>query len=101
MSMMSNPNWFFALKDEDTFMVADAFGDISGAGDGLFRDDTRVLSRFQLNFGGEVPSLLSAAVSRDNVLFTSNLTNQPLPLLGGRSMPQGVIHLERVRFLWR
>ena len=30
------PHRLFALKDKDTFVVADAFGDIIGAGDGLF-----------------------------------------------------------------
>ena len=35
------------------------------------------------------------------MLFTANLTNQPLPPLGGPSRrPQGVIHIERTRFLW-
>ena len=38
------PLRLFALKHGDTFVVADAFGDILGDGDGLFRDDTRVLS---------------------------------------------------------
>ncbi len=33
-----------ALKDGDTFVVADAFGDIYGDGDGMFHNDTRVLS---------------------------------------------------------
>jgi glycogen debranching enzyme len=93
-------NRFYALKDADTFVVANAFGDIAGESDGLFRNDTRVLSRLCLSIDGQLPSLLSAAVSRDNVLFKSNMTNQPLPELGGRSLPHGVIHLERTRFLW-
>ncbi|MDB6061362.1 MAG: amylo-alpha,6-glucosidase [Verrucomicrobiaceae bacterium] len=94
------PNKFYALKDADTFLVADAFGDINGAGDGFFRDDTRTLSRLQLTLNGEKPSLLSASVSRDNVFFVSNMTNLPLPVLGGSATPQGVIHIERTRFLW-
>ncbi|TXL81628.1 amylo-alpha-1,6-glucosidase [Vineibacter terrae] len=91
----------FALKHGDTFLVTDAFGDIRGAGDGLFRDDTRVLSRFDLTLAGQPPSLLGAAVSEDNVFFTSHVTNRPLPPLGGRSIPEGVIHIERARFLWQ
>src|SRR5690606_8069522 len=39
-------------------------------------------------------------VSRDNVFFTANMTNRPLPPLGGRSLREGVIHIERTRFLW-
>jgi len=91
----------FALKHGDTFLVTDTFGDIRGAGDGLFRDDTRVLSRFALSLAGQPPSLLGASLSEDNVLFTSHLTNRPLPPLGGRSIPEGVIHIERARFLWQ
>ncbi|HEX2137873.1 MAG TPA: glycogen debranching N-terminal domain-containing protein, partial [Microvirga sp.] len=94
------PHRLFALKQGDTFVVADAFGDIVGEGDGLFHEDTRVLSRFRLTLGGKPPSLLGAAVGQDNVLFTSNLTNRPLPPVGGRPMPEGVIHVERKRFLW-
>jgi glycogen debranching enzyme len=101
MSTARDANRFFAQKDGDTFIVADAFGDIGGGGDGLFSDDTRLLSTFQLSFNGVKPSLLSAAISRDNVFFHSNMTNRPLPELGGKATPQGVIHLERSRFIWQ
>ena len=56
------PARLYALKDRDTFLVADAFGDVLGAGDGLFHDDTRILSRFQLLLGSHPPSLLSAVM---------------------------------------
>lgn len=88
-----------ALKDGDTFVVADAFGDIYGDGDGMFHNDTRILSELRLTLAGAAPSLLSAAISRDNVFFAAHLSNRPLPLLGGRSIPEGVIHIERARFL--
>ncbi|HEV2620487.1 MAG TPA: amylo-alpha-1,6-glucosidase [Frateuria sp.] len=90
----------YSLKSGDTFVVCDAFGDIRSAADGLFHNDTRMLSAFALDLGGKPPSLLSAAISHDNVLFTSNLSNKPLPPMGERATPQGVIHLERERFLW-
>lgn len=89
----------YALKDGDTFLVADGFGDILGESDGFFRNDTRVLSDFRLTLGNASPSLLSASVSRDNVFFTAHMTNRPLPMLGGRAAPEGIIHLERARFL--
>jgi glycogen debranching enzyme len=89
----------FTLKDADTFLLADALGDIQGSDDGLFSNDTRMLSRFELAVAGRRPSLLGAAVSQDNSLFTSHLTNLPLPALGEGSIPQGVIHIERSRFL--
>ena len=41
-----------ALKHDDALVVADAFGDILGEGDGLFLEDTRILSRFCLTLEG-------------------------------------------------
>ncbi len=95
------PHRLFALKQGDCFVVANAYGDIRGAGDGFFRDDTRVLSDFRLTVGGRQTSLLGASLSQDNVLFTSNLTNLPMQSVGGRDIPQGAIHIERVRLLWQ
>src|SRR5690348_2322417 len=90
----------FTLKDANIFLLSDALGDIQGSDDGLFANDTRMLSRFELVVAGRRPSLLGAAISQDNTLFTAHLTNRPLPALGERSIPQGVIHIERSRFLW-
>ena len=89
----------FTLKDSNTFLLADALGDIQGSDDGLFTNDTRVLSRFELSVPGRSPSLLGAAINQDNTLFTAHLTNRPLPALGEGSIPQGVIHIQRHRFL--
>jgi glycogen debranching enzyme len=89
----------FTLKDGDTFLLADALGDIQANEDGLFSSDTRILSRLELLVAGRRPSLLGAAISQDNTLFTSHLTNRPLPALGERAIPKGVIHIERCRFL--
>ncbi len=90
---------YFVLKDADAFIVADAAGDIEGGSDGFFHNDTRLLSRYALRLGDSQPALLSAAVSRDNVLFVAHLTNRPLPPLGGPPAAQGVIHVQRERFL--
>ena len=89
-----------ALKDADTFLVADAWGDMKGGADGLFDHDTRLLSRFVMTAGLARPSRLSSGVSGDNVYFTCHSTNRPLPPMGGRSAPAGVLHLERRRFVW-
>jgi glycogen debranching enzyme len=89
----------FTLKDGDTFLLADALGDVHDGDDGLFTNDTRLLSRFELSIAGRPVSLLGAAISQDNTTFTAHLTNRPLPALGERVIPQGVIHLERCRLL--
>ena len=91
----------YVLKEGDTFIVADAFGDITGESDGLFHNDTRWLSTFRLLINAHPPALLSSAVSQDNAFFTANLTTRPLPPLGESSTPEGVIHIGRRRFLWR
>jgi len=88
------------LKQGDMFLVADVFGDVDGESDGLFRNDTRVLSSFRLLLGGNRASLLGGNVAHDNVFFTAHLTNHPLAPIGGQSTPEGVIHVERTRFLW-
>ena len=89
----------YVLKDGDSFIVADAAGDIEGGSDGFFHNDTRLLSRFRLRLDETQPALLSAAVSRDNVLFVAHLTNRPLTPLGGSTAAQGLIHVQRDRFL--
>jgi glycogen debranching enzyme len=94
------PHRLYALKDRNTFLVADAFGDLMGMADGLFHNDTRILSRFQLFLGAQQPSLLSAAIATDNVFFTSHSANQHLPYPGGAVAPPGVLHIARKRFLW-
>ena len=94
------PARLFALKQGDTFAVADAHGNITGDGDGLFHDDTRLLSRFTLSLAGRPLELLGGALSDDNVVFTANLTNRPLPPIGGQSTRQGIIHVERSRLIW-
>src|SRR3569832_2229532 len=92
----------FTLKDADTFLLADALGDIQSSSDGLYSNDTRVLSRYELQIAERRPALLDAAISRDNALFTAHLTNRPLPRMGAEeeALPKGVIHIERCRLLW-
>ena len=87
------------LKDGDSFVVANAYGDIEGGSDGLFHDDTRLLSTYSLRIAGLQPEALSAAVSRDNVFFVAHLTNRPLPVLGAPDAVSGLVHIVRTRFL--
>ena len=94
------PLRLFALKHGDTFVVADDHGDIYGRDDGVFHDDTRVLSRWTLRVAGTQPSLLASDVSRDNVFFTAHLTNRALPDLGEHTAPRAVVHIARKRFVF-
>lgn len=89
-----------ALKADNVFLVADGWGDLREGADGLFDHDTRILSRLILKVGQTRPSRLSSGVSQDNVFFTCHSTNRPLPAMGERSAPAGVLHIERRRFVW-
>jgi glycogen debranching enzyme len=87
------------LKDGDSFLISNAYGDIGNESDGLFHDDTRLLSAYRLRIAELQPELLSASVTRDNVFFVAHLTNRPLPPLGGPPVLPGLIHIVRMRFL--
>jgi glycogen debranching enzyme len=89
-----------ALKADDVFLVVDRFGDVSGGADGLFDDDTRILSLFLMLVGERRLSVLSRSLSADNAVYTLHGTNRALPPVGGRSTPRGVIHIERKRVLF-
>ena len=90
-----------SLKEGTTFVVADSWGDIRGGASGLFGDGTRLLSRLRLFIGDKRPSRLNHGLSRDSAVFTFNGANLALPPVGGRTIPRGVIHLERKRCLDR
>lgn len=87
------------LKDGDSFLVANGYGDIANDSDGLFVNDTRLLSGYELALGYEQPALLSASVSRDNVFFVAHMTNRKLAPPGEDDTPQGLVHIQRNRFL--
>src|SRR5580700_10479139 len=88
-----------SLKDGDTFLATDTHGDVLGRTEGFFDDDTRLLSRFRLLIGDKAPARLTSSVTRDNVQFIFHGTNRPLPHLGHKATPPGVLHIERRRFL--
>lgn len=87
------------LKDGDSFMIANGYGDVEDSSHGLFHHDTRLLSVYRLRLGDTTPALLSAAVTSDNVFFRAHLTNRKLPPLGGPAAPKGLVHVCRSRFL--
>jgi glycogen debranching enzyme len=90
------------LLQGDTFAVFDPHGDIQPywAGEqGLFHRDTRYLSKSELRISGARPLLLSSAVRDDNILLSVDLTNPDLTLASGASLPRGIVHINRGKFL--
>jgi glycogen debranching enzyme len=88
-----------SMKDGNVLLVFDPWGDLREGADGLFCDDTRILSHFRLLVGGRRPSRLGYGMSPDNAAFSFNGTNLAFPPEGGRATPRGVIHIERKRCL--
>ncbi|WP_207486080.1 amylo-alpha-1,6-glucosidase [Arenibaculum pallidiluteum] len=91
------------LKHGDSFAVFDHNGDIvSGPGspEGLFHQDTRHLSLFELSLDGERPMLLSSTLRLDNAALTCDLTNPDIFRDGALAVERDTIHLLRTKFLW-
>jgi len=92
-----------SLKYNDTFLVVDNHGDVgasAGGRDGLFRGDTRFLSRLELLMGGMQPLLLGSNLRDDNSLLTVDLTNPDIFADGHIVLPKDTLHIVRSIFLW-
>ena len=84
------------LKHDDAFLVVDAHGDIgasAGGGDGLFHNDTRFLSRFEILVNGMQLLLLGSNLRDDNAILNIDLTNPDI-------YQDGRIILEKDRGVW-
>lgn len=98
------------LKEGDLFLVCDAFGDVmavplhpdsaSQGTEGLFQDDTRIVSRRVVTLAGQRPLLLSSALSADHVLFVADLANPALQDANGQRVAEATLHLRRSQLLW-
>jgi len=93
------------LKYGTLFALFDRYGDIEPFGlgeEGLFYDGTRFLSESVLYLGRSRPLFLSSNISRDNFLFTADLTN--VDILNDDdelAIPRGTVHVARSKFLWK
>ena len=93
------------LKHGDTFGVFDHYGDIvpgQGSPEGIFHQDTRYLSGWQLLINDRRPLLLSSIVQDNNALLTADLTNPDFFDAAGRlRLPKDTIHIVRAKFIWQ
>ena len=91
------------LKYGDLFAVFNRHGDIVPTGlgeEGLFYEGTRFLCELVLYVGNARPLLLTSTISRDNFLFSADLTNVDIVADEELKIPRGTIHLHRSKFLW-
>lgn len=89
------------LKEERLFLLTDALGDISPPGAcelGLFHEDTRVLSYYDLRIAGGKPDVLSSQAAR---VFASqiDLTITDREFGGVFSEPKNFLHIRREQLL--
>ena len=92
------------LKHDDTFAMFDHYGDIFAGErtpEGVFHDDTRFLSRYQLTLNGRRPLLLGSSVQDDNALLSVDLTNPDTAGPGRRVLRKDSIHVLRSKFIWQ
>jgi len=92
------------LKSGYTFALFDRRGDIvaaEGNSDGLYLHDTRFLSQLELRLNGSPLLLLSSNVQEDNAVLTVDLTNPELISRDGVALRGELIHVNRLKFIWR
>ena len=92
------------LKHGNTFAVLDSFGDINGSDgspDGLYHDDTRYLSRFELRLNGGQPLLLSSNPTEDSSVLSFDLANPDMTTADGGALQRELIYINRRQFIWR
>ena len=90
------------LKQGDTFIIIDSYGEMGvapGGPDGLFHADTRYLSRLAVRIAGRELLLLGSAVLQNNAGVVTDLTNPDISE-SGIEMAKDTLHLSRFLFLW-
>ncbi len=81
------------ILDGSTFVVSDDIGDIGSGAEGVFADDTRMLSRCRFVVDGESPLLLTSKAV-DYFSAMHYLRNAPSPRI-----PQDTLSVSRERFV--
>jgi glycogen debranching enzyme len=91
------------LKQGETFIILDRFGDTDlygGGALGLFHEGTRFLSVSSFRLFGTRPLLLSSTVLEDNDCIAVDLTNLDVHSDGMLLQQRGTVHVFRTFFLW-
>jgi glycogen debranching enzyme len=90
------------LKSGETFAIFDRFGDIgalASADEGVYHDDTRHLSHFEMLVDGLRPLQLGSGIEHANSVLTIDLMNPDIALDGNVVLPKGTLHLHRTKLL--
>ncbi len=93
-----DPSRLLATKEGDMFLYATQEGNLSGGGTGLYFRDTRFLSRYAMEIGGEIPVLLSSSAERASMSYI-DCTNPDLDGEGENLIPQQTLNIRRTRVI--
>jgi len=88
------------LKQGDTFSVLNPYGNIitqERPEEGIFHQDTRFLSHYELRINGSAPLLLSSSIARDNTILNVHLSDPT----GSGDEAHNNIHIARSIYLWQ
>jgi glycogen debranching enzyme len=91
------------LKDSDTFAMFDRFGDsqvLVPGEQGLYHEDTRYLSFYELLIEGHRPLYLGSTMKNDSSLLVIDLMNPDLLAAGEQRIERGTVHIFRAKMLW-
>lgn len=92
-----------AVKHGDAFALFDPHGDVAGAEnapEGIYFRDTRHLSFWRLTICGTTPMLLGSAIDDRVDALIVDLTNPNIVNRSGARIPNDLIHLSRIKFLY-
>ncbi|HEY9067229.1 MAG TPA: amylo-alpha-1,6-glucosidase [Burkholderiaceae bacterium] len=92
------------LKNDETFVMFDHFGDLQvhGVGDeGLYHEDTRYLAYQELTIDGVRPLFLGSSIKDNNSLLIIELMNPDLTRDERVQVAKGTVHILRAKLLWR
>ena len=96
----SNPQ---VLKNDETFAIFDHFGDsqvLASGEQGIYHEDTRYLSFYELLVDGLRPLYLGSTVRDDSSLLIIDLMNPDLPREDGKRIEKGTVHIFRAKLVW-
>ena len=91
------------LKNNDTFAMFDRFGDaqvVVPGEQGIYHEDTRYLSFYELLIDGLRPLYLGSTIKGDSSLLIIDLMNPDLPQPDNRRIDKGTVHVFRAKLMW-
>ena len=91
------------LKNDETFAIFDRFGDsqvLVPGEQGIYHEDTRYLSFYELLVDGLRPLYLGSTVRDDGSLLIIDLMNPDLPRENGQRIEKGTVHIFRAKLVW-